>query len=373
MRALVFRAGRGLAVEDLPEPQPGPDDVLIAPSYVQVCLTDVLNAEQWPPRWPTVGDDGRRRQHGGRWGFAWSDGMVPGHEGGGEVLAVGRDVTGLAVGDRVLVDATFRHPPGPIYLGVNSPDPERFGRGLMAELCAVPASMAYRCPESVPPLGVVGGEIGGATVASVRCSGQQLGDNVVQIGGQLFGGYRMQLARLAGADHIVYVEADPVRRRWAETRGLADSIVDPTDGNPAAAVRELLPHGADVVHASNVAAGSWALAARIVRPGGAVVPFDSDPRLADVHLEGADTASLVANGVRWLGHAPGIGGSDERKGGKARNDHQIFVDLMAQGRIDGGAAVTRTASLTDDLDMIGALFTTPWRDEVRTALCVRAG
>jgi threonine dehydrogenase-like Zn-dependent dehydrogenase len=398
VRALVFRAGVGLGIEDLPEPTPRPDELLIRPHYVQLCLTDVLNAERWPPRWDEYTDDGRRRQHGGRWGYAWTDGMVPGHEGGGDVVAVGSAVTGFGVGDRVLVDAVYRcgrcpeclahrvrecrvylrrdaagRPAGPTYLGVNAPEPERFGRGMLAEYCAVPATMCYRCPPEVPPLGVVGGEIGGATLGSVRCSGMRLGDHVVQIGGQLFGGHRLQLARAAGADRVIYVESDSVRRGWAEERGLADAVIDPGAGDARQQVRAALGGAADVVFASAVEPGSWRLAARIVRPGGIIVPFDSDPRLPEVFLDGFDTALLTERGVRWTGHLPLIGASDPSRDGRtpqSRNDHQIFVDLMAQGRIDGGAAVTSVVSLWDDVESLRRAFRTPWREDVRTAVRV---
>jgi len=380
-------------VEDLPVPAPGAGELLIKPHYAQVCLTDVLNAQRWPPVWPSALPDGRRRQHAGRWAAAMSDGMVPGHEGGGEVVEVGPGVDGFAVGDRVLVDATYRcgtcpecatmmwrdcrrfaartasgRAVGPTYLGVNSSRPEEFGRGLMAEYCAVPAAMSYRCPDEVSSLGLVGGEIGGATLASVRCSGLQLGDNVVQIGGQLFGGYRMQLARLAGADRIVYVESNAARREWAQRLELADLVVDPGREAAVDAVRERFPHGADVVFSSCVEAGSWALAARVVRRGGTVVPFDSDPRLSEHHLDGFDAAMITGNGVRWLGHWPPIATAEPLKGGKDRNDHQIFVDLMAQGRIDGGAPVTRMVSLWDEVDAISEAFRDAWRTEVRTAV-----
>jgi (R,R)-butanediol dehydrogenase/meso-butanediol dehydrogenase/diacetyl reductase len=393
VRALVFRTVRGLEIEDVPEPSVGPNELLLRPHYAQICLTDVLNQERWPPRWPAVTDDGRPRQHGGRWAAAWADGTVPGHEGGGDVVAVGSDVRGFAVGDRVLVDATYRcgrcaeclsllfrdcstfglrsstgRRIGPVYLGVNAPEPEKWGRGLMAEYCAVPAEMSYRCPDGVSSLGLVGGEIGGATLASVRCSGLQLGDNVVQIGGQLFGGYRMQLARLAGADRIVYVEADAVRRTWAREHGLADAVFDAADPGALDDAREVLGGSADVVFASATQPGSWALAARLVRRAGTIVPFDSDPRLPDVHLDGFDSAMLAAEGVRWSGHWPPIGAAELLKGGKGRNDHQIFVDLMAQGRIDGGLPVTRIVSLWDDLDTILGAFRDAWRTEVRTAV-----
>lgn len=393
MRAVVFHGAGDLRVEDVPEPTVGSGDVLLRPYYAQVCLTDVLNYERWPAVWDPVAPSGRPAQQGGRWVADYTLGMVPGHEGGGEVVAVGADVPHLRPGDRVLVDAVFRcgscagchrmlplecqyhaartnrpDHPGPLFLGVNSGQPEAFGRGLMAELCAVPASMCYPCGPGVTDLATVAGEIGGITLTSVRTSGMQLGDNVVQVGGQLYGSYRLQLARLAGADHLAYVEPSATLRRWAVAHQLADLVVDPGAEDPVAAVRGLMPAGADVVFASATVPGSWATALKLVRRGGSVVPFDADPRLGDDHLSGFDGSRAVRDGVRWLGSWPPVASADVLKGGQDRNDHRIVADLMGQGRLDGGLPVTMIASLWDEPADIVRCFTEPWRSEVRTAV-----
>lgn len=392
MRAVLFHGAGSISIGDIPEPRPEPHEVVIKPYFAQVCITDVLNYAQWPPRWDDL-PNGRPRQCHGRWPGVLTDGMVPGHEGGGEVVEVGSEVTELRIGDRVIIDATYRcgqcpecqshlerdcrvyatlgNQPDwihPLYIGINSGSPERFGRGLMAEYCAVPEAMCYRCPDSVGPLATVAGEIGGPELASVRCSGLQLGDNVVQIGGEYYGSYRMQLSRVAGADRVIYVEPNRVRREWAQRHDLADLIIDPTEVDPIDAVRTEFPIGADVVFASNTVEGSWAMASGAVRRCGTVVPFGSDPRLPNVQLEGFDSTTLTANGVRWLGDWPPIACGDVLKGGRSRNDHQIFINLMSQGRIDGTQPVTMVVSLWDEVEVISRAFTDAWTSEVRTAV-----
>lgn len=83
MKAAVVRAfGAPLVIEDVPIPKPGPGQVLIRLVASGVCHTDVHAADgDWPvkPRLP----------------------FIPGHEGVGDIVALGRDVTGLEIGDRV--------------------------------------------------------------------------------------------------------------------------------------------------------------------------------------------------------------------------------------------------------------------------------
>ncbi len=83
MRAVTYHAFRGpLAVETLPDPVPPPHGVLIAVEATGLCRSD------WHG-WQGHDPDIRRFPH------------VPGHELAGTIAALGPDVAGWAVGDRV--------------------------------------------------------------------------------------------------------------------------------------------------------------------------------------------------------------------------------------------------------------------------------
>ncbi len=73
--------GRGLVAEEIPTPQPGPDQIRIAVSTCGVCRTDlhIVDGELPDAVFP----------------------IVPGHEIVGRVDAIGASVSGLRVGDRV--------------------------------------------------------------------------------------------------------------------------------------------------------------------------------------------------------------------------------------------------------------------------------
>ena len=73
MRAGVFRGVRQVPIEDVPDPSPGPRDIVLEVKACGICGSDLLAEE----------------------------GQVMGHEFSGEVVEVGPEVEGIAVGDRV--------------------------------------------------------------------------------------------------------------------------------------------------------------------------------------------------------------------------------------------------------------------------------
>ena len=83
MRALRY-AGPGRAeIVELPVPSIGDDEVLVAARSVGVCHSDIELLE-------------------GRYIIPFSYPQIPGHEWSGQVVRVGRSVTGFGPGDRVV-------------------------------------------------------------------------------------------------------------------------------------------------------------------------------------------------------------------------------------------------------------------------------
>ena len=80
MKAAVFNGIGSIGVEDVPEPEAGPGDLVVEVSACGIC-----------------GSDLHTYQHGS---FV-QPGQIMGHEFAGRVIEVGPDVDGLAVGDRV--------------------------------------------------------------------------------------------------------------------------------------------------------------------------------------------------------------------------------------------------------------------------------
>jgi 2-desacetyl-2-hydroxyethyl bacteriochlorophyllide A dehydrogenase len=80
MRAGVFRGVRQVPVEDVPEPSPGPADIVLDVKACGICGSDL---------------------HTYVAAKLASEGQIMGHEFAGEVVHVGADVEGIAVGDRL--------------------------------------------------------------------------------------------------------------------------------------------------------------------------------------------------------------------------------------------------------------------------------
>ena len=85
MKAAVFHRPGVLVVEDVPIPAIGRDDLLVRVRSASICGTDLRISRHGHFKIPA----GQRR--------------VQGHEVAGEVVLVGGDVRGYAVGDRVSV------------------------------------------------------------------------------------------------------------------------------------------------------------------------------------------------------------------------------------------------------------------------------
>ena len=87
MKAIVFTRPNEVQFTQLPDPTPGPGEVVIEVKASGICHTDyeVLKANYGSSAFP----------------------VVPGHEYAGVVVEVGKDVSGFTAGDRVVVDPNF--------------------------------------------------------------------------------------------------------------------------------------------------------------------------------------------------------------------------------------------------------------------------
>jgi len=139
MKALLLSEYNHLEVKDLPNPIPGPDEILIQVSACGICGSDVHGYD---------GSTGRRIPP-----------IVMGHEAAGIVAGVGSEVTNFKLGDRVTFDSTVYCGQceyclkGDVNLcnqrqviGVSCTEFRR--AGAFAEFLTVPARIAYQLPDS---------------------------------------------------------------------------------------------------------------------------------------------------------------------------------------------------------------------------------
>ncbi|MFD7922031.1 zinc-dependent alcohol dehydrogenase family protein [Streptomyces sp. NPDC059740] len=214
MRAVVIESPKQLHVTTLPDPTPGPGDVVVRVAGVGLCGTDVhmLAGEFGPTVYP----------------------VVPGHEFSGEIVAVGSEVQGYAEGDRVAADPA-------VYCGSchfcaigRGNLCEKWGTigitmdGACAEYVKVPAANLYRLPQGVDlghapliePLSTI--------VHGLDVVAPSVGDHFLIYGAGTMGLLYLQTARRNGAASVSVVDLNADRLAVAEQLG-ADHVATSAD------------------------------------------------------------------------------------------------------------------------------------------------
>jgi threonine dehydrogenase-like Zn-dependent dehydrogenase len=215
MKAVRFLGSGRVSVDDIPEPLVGAFDVLIEPLAVGVCGTDIHIVE---------GD------------YRSSPPVVLGHEVCGRVVATGESVVALAIGDLVTVEphlycgVCIYCQTGKLNMCPNRRAPGVHLDGGMAELLAVPETLAYLLPPSTPPHhGALTEPIACAVHAMDRLAPAS-GLPVAIFGAGPAGVILIALSALAGTHPVVSIEPRAHRRALALRAG-ADIAIDPNDSD----------------------------------------------------------------------------------------------------------------------------------------------
>lgn len=209
-------AAPGLSLETIPVPQCGPREVLVKVRASTICGTD-LHIYQWD-HWAAS-----RIQPP----------LTVGHEMCGDVVAIGEDVTGVAVGDYVGAESHFVC--GHCYncrigqahicrnvriLGVDRP-------GCFAQYVAIDATNAWPTSRSLPPAVAAAQEPFGNAVHTALTT-SLTARTVLCTGCGPIGLFAIAIARAAGASAIFASDPSPARRAMAEKLG-ADRVFDSSD------------------------------------------------------------------------------------------------------------------------------------------------
>lgn len=204
MKALEkSRPEPGLWQVDAKVPEIGPDDVLIRVRKTGICGTDVhiWNWDDWAARTVPVP-------------------LITGHEFAGEIVELGRHVTGLSVGQRCsgeghLIGRDSRQSrAGKFHL-----DPETRGigvneQGAFAEYLRLPAFNVVPLPDEVDDeIGAILDPLGNAVHTAL--SFDLVGEDVLITGAGPIGIMAAAVARHVGARHVVITDVNPARLELA--------------------------------------------------------------------------------------------------------------------------------------------------------------
>ena len=232
--AVMHEVGKALRIEDVPIPEIGPEEVLVATRSCGICGTDlhILKGFGYVPKLP----------------------HILGHEPAGIVAKVGSKVTHLRPGDRVVPHLFFTC--GDCYychagrdqqclnlkglLGVLSP-------GAFAEYFKAPGANLFLLPEKVPF--DVGGLVADAVVTAVHAVGRaglRPQDTAVVLGAGGIGQVLIQLLRAQNI-RVVAVSRSAAKLARAKECG-AHLVLRSAEPNTVATIHEFsATHGAQCV------------------------------------------------------------------------------------------------------------------------------
>lgn len=205
MKALSkLHAREGLWMTHAPVPEIGPDDVLIRINKTGICGTDIhiWNWDEWAAATVPVP-------------------MITGHEFAGQIVELGRNVEGLAIGQRCSGEGhligknsrqsragKFHLDPATRGIGVNE-------QGAFAQYLKLPAFNVVQLPDEISDdIGAILDPLGNAVHTAL--SFDLVGEDVLVTGAGPIGIMAAAVARHVGARHVVITDINPDRLTLAQ-------------------------------------------------------------------------------------------------------------------------------------------------------------
>ncbi|MGO2090084.1 MAG: L-threonine 3-dehydrogenase [Oceanisphaera sp.] len=213
MKALAkLKAEPGIWMTQVPEPELGHNDLLIKIRKTAICGTDIhiYNWDEWSQNTIPVP-------------------MVVGHEYVGEVVAVGQEVRGFTIGDRVSGEGhiTCGHcrncRAGRTHLCRNTVGVGVNRAGAFAEYLVIPAFNAFKLPDEVTDdLAAIFDPFGNAVHTAL--SFDLVGEDVLITGAGPIGIMAAAVARHVGARHVVITDVNEYRLDLARNMGVTRAV-----------------------------------------------------------------------------------------------------------------------------------------------------
>ncbi len=336
MKALV-RVPGGVSLCEQPDPEPQPEEVLVAVDSCGICGSDVHAAQAKTTR----------------------SGGIPGHEFSGIVAAAGSAVNAWHAGQRVAVNplgscgacepCQLRIP----IRCVNRPNLGLGAPGGFAEYVAVHQSQLFVLPDGMPtdhgsrvePLAVA--------VRAVAEGNPRPSDNAIVYGVGPIGLHLILALRAAQAGTIIAVGRSSAGRRDAAALCGADVVLDSRETNVAEYVRN---NGVNVSQAYECSADGQALVvlSQAVKPAGTLVgvALGWSPAAFDTH-------SFVAKGQRLFGSCA-YDAVDFRRSLELIASRTVNVEPLISERIALSAAPEAFIRLRHPGNLVSVLVQ-PWR------------
>lgn len=213
MKSLAkLHAKEGIWMTDSPKPELGHNDLLIKINKTAICGTDIhiYNWDEWSQKTIPVP-------------------MVVGHEYAGEVVAVGQEVKGYSIGDRVSGEGhiTCGHcrncRAGRTHLCRNTVGVGVDRMGCFAEYLVIPAFNAFKLPDEISDdLAAIFDPFGNAVHTAL--SFDLVGEDVLITGAGPIGIMAAAVAKHVGARHVVITDVNEYRLDLARQMGATRAV-----------------------------------------------------------------------------------------------------------------------------------------------------
>jgi threonine dehydrogenase-like Zn-dependent dehydrogenase len=330
MKALVLKEHKRFACEEVPAPEAGPADVIVAVKACGICGSDVHGMD---------GSTGRRRPP-----------IIMGHEAAGVITSIGSGVTGWAAGDRVTFDST-------IYcghcefcrrgltnlcdhrrvLGVSCEDYRQ--NGAFADFVAVPQHILYRLPDDLAFEHAALVEPFAIALHAIRRAPPTLNGTVAVVGAGMIGLALVQALSQAGCGRLIAVDIADDKLALAAKCGATNTINSVTEDAPAAILRLTQGLGADLAFEAVGVPATVDLALRCLRKGGTATLVGNVTPKIEFPLQIAVTRELTIHGSC-----------------ASQGEYPACLDMLARGALRAAPLISATAPLADGADWFDRLY-----------------
>ena len=330
MKALVLEEYNQLIYKEMPEPQLGPDDVLVRIKASGICGSDVHGMD---------GSTGRRIPP-----------LIMGHEAAGVIAQVGSNVDNFHPGARVTFDSTvycggcFFCRRGEInlcdhrrVLGVSCGDYRQ--HGTFAEYTAVPRHIIYPLPDSISFEQSAMVEPCSVAFHAAAITPLSLNDTAVVVGAGIIGLLLIQALRASGCGQIIAVDLAPERLALAQQLG-ADKSLNPAEDDAVAVIKKMTGHrGADVAFDAVGIHASLQTGLNSLRKGGALTLIGNLATEVGLALQTVVTGEICVRGSC-----------------ASRGDSPAGLDMIARGAIQVDPLISATAPLSEGAQWFQRLY-----------------
>lgn len=330
MKALVLEEYNRLTYKEMPEPQFGPDDVLVQVKTSGICGSDVHGMD---------GSTGRRIPP-----------LIMGHEAAGIIAETGSNVTKYLPGQRVTFDST-------VYCGtcffcrrgdINLCDQRRVlgvscdeyrQHGTFAEYVALPQHIIYPLPEKISFEQSAMVEPCSVAFHAVAITPLALNDTAVVVGAGIIGLLVIQTLRTVGCGSIIAIDLEPERLQLALQLG-ADIGLNPAADDVVARIKQMTgERGVDAAFDAVGINASLKTALGSLRKGGSLTLIGNLKPQVELALQTVVTGEITIHGSCG-----------------SRGDYPACLDMIARGAINVDALISATAPLADGAQWFERLY-----------------